>query len=365
MVDEASIRIVGGAIQGSAGSVLSELDFVASPGSVVALLGPAGSGKSTFLRRLAGGELGDGWSTAGTWEAQAEGGLCWLPQRAHRHATPATEAPPGIRVDDWETAFANARVVLLDEPLVDRPSEEAALIAALKAHSARGGTSLVVTHKVSFARAAADQVWFVGGGMSRWSGSAAAFFGDPAPSPEAAQFIRTGSCSWSVPRRIELPSHFYWIVEGRIAGMGRPGLSRDADEDLASISEAGVKMLVSLTKQPIPHLQLSSHGLRGRHFFIPDMGVPSTRDLAGLCGDLERRVAAGEPAALHCHAGLGRTGTVLACMLCWVGMAPDEAIVWVRERGRKACIQTEGQERFVHTFATDYRPSRVTADWLK
>ena len=53
---------------------------------------------------------------------------------------------------------------------------------------------------------------------------------------------------------------------------------------------------------------------------------------------------------VHCRGGLGRTGTVAACVLVALGdHSADKAIDAIRQ-ARKGTIQTDEQEEFVRRF---------------
>ncbi|GAA6216412.1 protein tyrosine phosphatase domain-containing protein 1-like [Lates japonicus] len=62
--------------------------------------------------------------------------------------------------------------------------------------------------------------------------------------------------------------------------------------------------------------------------------------------------------AVHCHAGLGRTGVLLACFLAYATrMTANQAILYVRAK-RPGSIQTRGQLRCVRQFVQFLAPLR-------
>ncbi len=84
----------------------------------------------------------------------------------------------------------------------------------------------------------------------------------------------------------------------------------------------------------------------------PDFGVP-TRDV-----DAARSIEEAYGAALTgchvevgCAGGLGRTGTVLACMAVLSGVNADEAVSWVRANYDSRAVETVDQEYWVEWFA--------------
>jgi atypical dual specificity phosphatase len=141
--------------------------------------------------------------------------------------------------------------------------------------------------------------------------------------------------------------NFSWLVEGEVAGMARPDPS-DADR----LREEGVTGLVSLTRRP-PFFD-PPVGLTILHIPVLDMTPPTQAQLLQAVEFLRSVVAAGGRAAVHCVAGYGRTGTVLASYLVARGEDPDEAIHRVRE-SRPGSIETAEQEHAVHRFAETWR----------
>src|SRR5262249_31553960 len=147
----------------------------------------------------------------------------------------------------------------------------------------------------------------------------------------------------------DLPSHFRWVSPS-LAGMARPGLVRGLDRDLAAVAAAGVRLVVSLTENPLPRDEIDRAGLSALHFPVRDMSVPELADTARLGDLIARWIAAGHGGVVvHCHAGLGRTGTILAAQLVHAGRSAGDAIRTVRAAIRHA-IQTADQEEFIFRF---------------
>lgn len=143
---------------------------------------------------------------------------------------------------------------------------------------------------------------------------------------------------------------FRWILPGRLAGGGQPGLLRPIERDLAFLREEGVRTLVMLTEKPLVLPADWSDAPVLVHFPIDDMGIPTPRALVDVCRRIVDDAERGEAVLVHCRAGLGRTGTVLACCLVLMGRSAEEAIAEVR-RHNAAYMQTPVQERFVGHFA--------------
>ncbi|MEM7160730.1 MAG: ATP-binding cassette domain-containing protein [Myxococcota bacterium] len=346
-------------IEGPLGHVLGPLDLALPHRQVTAVVGPVGSGKSTLLRLLSGRAPSEGWQASGCWRFRgrpmsplARGGaplgqVAWVPQIPHAPAGPFSDpkrvAMVRARIDG--AFFCGAEVVLLDEPTRGMPPEDREdLLRRFHDHVDRG-TVVFVSHDLEFTQRASDHVCLLCDGELITHCSASEFFEQPQRAL-VRQFLRYGTCAQQ-PALPSCPSHFHWFREGHLAGMGMPGLFRDLDDDLFSIAHAGVTLLVSLTEDPLPSSRLRPFGIAGRHFPIRDMGIPSLADAIALCHDLVRAMDRGQVVAVHCRAGLGRTGTIVAGVGVCLGMSADEAIARVRANA-PGSIQTPQQAALVH-----------------
>ena len=115
---------------------------------------------------------------------------------------------------------------------------------------------------------------------------------------------------WMGPRRYD------WIIEGKLAASSYP---RD-DEHLRALHAAGVRALVTLHERPVDQDKLDTLGIAAQHYPVPDFAAPSLDQIKAAVAFIERKLAAGEGVAVHCAAGLGRTGTVIACYLVHDGL---------------------------------------------
>jgi predicted protein tyrosine phosphatase len=98
-----------------------------------------------------------------------------------------------------------------------------------------------------------------------------------------------------------------------------------------------------VTRQDLPALYRQA-GFQVLHLPIPDGSVPSRESLTQLVAAIIQYAQSGRHTVIHCYAGLGRTGLVLAAIAKrLLGMSGEEAIAWVRRYIPRA-IETPAQQ---------------------
>jgi atypical dual specificity phosphatase len=142
------------------------------------------------------------------------------------------------------------------------------------------------------------------------------------------------------------PHGFSWIEKPILAALARPV----AREELDWLRRQGIEVLVSLTEEPLRRDWVNEAGLMAFHVPMEDMEAPTQEDLERCVSAIARAQDQNMGVAVHCGAGLGRTGLVLASYLVAKGQAAENAIAKVR-RLRPGSIETEEQVEAVREFA--------------
>jgi atypical dual specificity phosphatase len=154
-------------------------------------------------------------------------------------------------------------------------------------------------------------------------------------------------------------NNFSWVLPGQLAGSGIPGqFSNDEISlrcDIEELSISGVNHLISLQ---MPHESIDrvckEFHIEWKYFPIPDFDVPENKTaFAVLIGEIAEKIRRSESVCVHCHAGIGRTGMVLSCVVGKLfTLSGKKAIAAVR-RSRQS-LDTDAQERFVISFLGEY-----------
>jgi hypothetical protein len=137
------------------------------------------------------------------------------------------------------------------------------------------------------------------------------------------------------------------------------GWERDLGTDLDALFEWGARVLVSLMEPEelravgVPPQELAreaaTRGIEWVNLSIVDGSIPGEAALEqwrSLAPSLHELLEEGGSVVFHCLGGLGRTGTMAACLLIESGLAPADAIAAVRA-ARPGTIENASQEEFV------------------
>ena len=140
-------------------------------------------------------------------------------------------------------------------------------------------------------------------------------------------------------RAVELPTD----VPGALSLTGVPGRYAAFDEEAALITDTSVDLVVCLLSMdelsqtsPAYAHAARSDGLPWdwQQHPVPDFGVPDDRGaFLALARDIAERLRKGEHVLVHCHAGIGRTGTLATLILMALGMDRQPALAAVEAAG--------------------------------
>jgi atypical dual specificity phosphatase len=177
-------------------------------------------------------------------------------------------------------------------------------------------------------------------------------------SPELCPLVLWTSTTVSRDRlsyrgQYELPRFFSWLYPGRLAGMSTPRHEADID----TLAEMGFTHILTLTAESPLDETWFTH--RVTHIYLPieNYGAPTLQEMDMLY----TRFTCGGTWLVHCGGGVGRAGTVLACLLAMFGDEVREDVpttpaldaktaVTMLRQIRPRSLESALQERFVTSW---------------
>lgn len=147
------------------------------------------------------------------------------------------------------------------------------------------------------------------------------------------------------------PTNFSWLLEGRLAGSGMP----TSFEEINWVRKQGVKSIITMTERGLPDSWVE--GLEYLHIPTEDLSAPDIDKIDAAVDFIHERIKNEDPVMVHCAAGIGRTGTILASYLVkYQNLTAKDAIAKIRQE-RPGSIQSESQEIAV-TFYEKFLKSK-------
>ncbi|HKS38820.1 MAG TPA: dual specificity protein phosphatase family protein [Verrucomicrobiae bacterium] len=125
---------------------------------------------------------------------------------------------------------------------------------------------------------------------------------------------------------------------------------RDYDDDLPILYSAGVRAVVCLLNIPGDAPVYGSSGFDFLCLPVPDGAPPTAKQVTDFTGFVDKNRSQSKPVAVHCEAGIGRTGTMLAAYLISKGAGAETAVSQVRSVENRA-IETPRQIQFLEGLA--------------
>lgn len=149
----------------------------------------------------------------------------------------------------------------------------------------------------------------------------------------------------------------YWIDGGRIAGLPGPAYM---EWNIARLRKMGYSVVVSLECDRLDTFEIEDAGFEHKKICVQDFTSPTLEQIDDFLQFVDAKLAEGKKILVHCFAGRGRTGTMLAAYLVHQGMSAESAIREIREKAYAAYGSVRGviepeQEETLYQFERRFR----------
>jgi atypical dual specificity phosphatase len=136
------------------------------------------------------------------------------------------------------------------------------------------------------------------------------------------------------------PTNFSWVTEGKLAGSGLPV----TQDEFKWVLDKGIKSIVTVREVPLPSRWIDGTNIDYLHLMVEDYGVPNMEVLDEAVNYIDKKIQSGKPVLVHCAAGKGRTGALLAAyMIKKENLTAEQAIEKIRLM-RPGSVQSVTQE---------------------
>ncbi|HJU33863.1 MAG TPA: dual specificity protein phosphatase 23 [Nitrososphaera sp.] len=136
------------------------------------------------------------------------------------------------------------------------------------------------------------------------------------------------------------PTNFSWISEGQLAGSGLPV----TELEFKWLVDRGIKSIVTVREVPLPNRWFDGRDVDYLHLMVEDYGAPSMEGMDEAVDYIDKKIRSGKPVLVHCAAGKGRTGAILAAYMIKKENLPAEQAIQKIRLMRPGSVQSLTQE---------------------
>lgn len=155
---------------------------------------------------------------------------------------------------------------------------------------------------------------------------------------------------------VERPTNFSWVIADNLAGSGLPS----SLDQLIWLATKGIRTVVTVREIPLPDIwikKVSAQFNSFENYFLKtdDYNAPTIDEIAEVVDHIDKKIESKLPVLVHCAAGKGRTGTILAAYLINKdGLTPEAAVKKLRLM-RPGSVQSERQELAINYYYKNLR----------
>lgn len=126
---------------------------------------------------------------------------------------------------------------------------------------------------------------------------------------------------------------YYTVDGGRLAGLPGPAYM---EWDYSRLQKMGYSVVVSLECSRLNTFEIEDAGFEHRKICVEDFTSPTFDQVDEFVDYVDSKLGEGKKVLVHCYAGRGRTGTMLAAYLIHKGMTAEAAVREIREKAHAA-----------------------------
>ena len=145
------------------------------------------------------------------------------------------------------------------------------------------------------------------------------------------------------------------IERGVLSVMAKPVPGEWIEDEFIGLARLGIDKIVCLLED-WEQLELGlgdeaklceRNNIEYVSFPIPDRGLPRTNLALILAEELHTEICTGKHVAIHCRAGIGRTGIIAGAVLLKTGKTAKEALALISDARGVRVPDTEEQENWL------------------